>query len=441
MQSKDGTKSTYRAKYLFGADGGKTVGPKLGIEMDGPKNMRQATSVHFKADLSQYWDESTCIVHFASPENGRGSKTGSMLPLGPTWGRHCEEWQAHFFTPIGEPPFSKEHAVSRLRELLKLPDLQVEVIGTSNWVLERVLARKYGAGRIFLGGDATHRHPPTTGLGLNTAVQDAHNIAWKLSYVLNGTASPNMLESYEIERRHIGKRNCDWALFTSKRHAVINAALGLLEGQAEANTVHLTSMFNPYSEIGRAGRAVLKYVIDGQSIEVSAHEMDLGFFYPEGNLVSDGTDAPLEDPTHQKYTPTTRPGHRLPHVWLEHLGGIISTHDLVGTKGDFLLITDYHGQSWVDAAMQAVKANGVKLRVALIRPPYKGVKTGDYVDFDEHWSQVRGIKDGGAILVRPDTIVGWRSLGPGNSDDISTAFDVILGKTTSSKVSNVVIKE
>lgn len=429
VENKDGKKSTYRAKYLVGADGGKTVGPKLGIEMEGPKQLRNVVSTHFKADLSQYWDDRTCIAHFANPEGGALFRSGSMLPLGPTWGRYSEEWQMHFSQGVNDPPLAREDAAQRIRALLKLPDLKLELLTISNWVQERVLASRYQQGRIFIGGDAAHRHPPTTGLGLNTAVQDAHNLAWKLAYVLKGKASTKILDTYEPERRAIGKRNCDWAYFTWKRHAVIGAAIGLQPGQIEANKLHFTNMFDENSEIGQATRASLQHVINGQVVEFGSHDMDLGFIYPKGAFVPDGTNPPPSDPTRQKYTPTTRPGHRLPHSWIERNGTIYSTTDLVGPEGDFVLITDRQGTAWIEAAKKAAKAKGVGLRVVQITEPYKGVEKGEYLDPDAHWAEIKGIGNGGGILVRPDNIIGWRSVGKAGSgpqEILSNVFDTIL---------------
>jgi len=258
VTSKDGQQSVYRAKYLVGADGGKRIGPKIGAEMEGPKGLRKVVSTHFRADLSRYWDDRTGIAHFCNPELGPGMRRGSMLPLGPTWGRYSEEWQMHFAIGADDPAFPRTEAVSRIRKLLKLPDLELEVLSLSNWVLERVLVTKYQRGRVFLGGDACHRHPPTTGLGLNTAVQDAQNLAWKLSYVLKGKAAPAILDSYEEERRPIGKSNCDWALFTSQRHHVIAKAIGLEDNKPELNTARFLDMFDDESETGRASRAYLQ---------------------------------------------------------------------------------------------------------------------------------------------------------------------------------------
>ena len=430
MTDLEGKESVYRAEYMVGADGGKTVVPKLGIAMEGIRNLRRVVSTHFRADLSKYWDDRTGITHFCNPTLGLGMRSGSLLPLGPTWGRYSEEWQMHFSIGVDDPLFPRESLVTRIRALLNLPDLNVEVLSLSNWVLERVHATEYQRGRVFIAGDSAHRHPPTTGLGLNTAVQDAQNIAWKLAYVLKGKASPSLVDTYHTERQPIGKAVCDWAYFTSSCNPVISAAIGLKPGQPEANIAHFTDMFNENSVTGKAALAYLQYVIDGQKVEFGAHEMDLGFFYPEGALVPDGSPTPHCDPARQIYTRTTRPGHRLPHTWLDLDGETFSTHDLVGPNGDLLLITGREGTQLIDTARKAAKSRGIGLKVAQIVQPLDLPLRGEYVDLDTHWREFQGYEKGGGILVRPDNMVAWRGSDFRCAETVAEAFDQILGLET-----------
>lgn len=107
-------------------------------------------------------------------------------------------------------------------------------------------------------------------------------------------------QSYESERRPIGRRNCDWGLFTFKNSSVINAAIGLIPGQKEPNSVSFSQLFED-SEIGQSRRARVQRIIDSQCIEFSAHGVELGFSYQEGLRVDDGTDAPATDPLGQGY--------------------------------------------------------------------------------------------------------------------------------------------
>src|SRR3546814_17489547 len=90
----------------------------------------------------------------------------------------------------------------------------------NNWKGQGVLARRFREARIFLAGDAAHRHPPTPGLGLNTAVQDAQNLTWKRAAVLKGQAAPSLLDSYEAERRPVATRTVNWAKLNFLTHTV-----------------------------------------------------------------------------------------------------------------------------------------------------------------------------------------------------------------------------
>ncbi|KAL6416025.1 2,4-dichlorophenol 6-monooxygenase [Ilyonectria robusta] len=422
----------YRAKYLVGADGGKTVGPHIGVEMQGPTGIVDIVSTHFKADLSPYWDDRNFIAHFSNPGGGSMLGSGSLVPMGPTWGRFSEEWTLHFgFDLNDESRWDEARLMPRIRELLKLPDLQMEVLNINHWVLERVLASKYQQGRIFIAGDAAHRHPPTTGLGLNTAIGDAHNLAWKLALVLKGQAHPRLLDTYEVERRPIGKRNCDWGLMTFMNTAVLNAAIGLIPGQPEMNQARFEALFEE-SDVGATLRATVQDAIRSQKIEFSAHDLELGYSYSDGALLLDGTPRPTPDPLGQVYTPTTRPGHRLPHAWLQANDDknhkLISTHDLVGKGADFLLLTDSKGSAWGSAAEQVSQRFGVNVKIATVdTQPIHG-KDIMYIDHNSTWASLNQLQPGGAILVRPDNMVAWRSSRPSDDGtrDLTTAMGAIL---------------
>lgn len=403
----DGKETKYRCQYLVGADGGRFVGPKLGVVMEGPKGIADMVSIHFSADLSEYWDDRYFACHFINGSCGTVFESGAIVPLGPTWGRHSEEWVFHFgFDLNDENRFAEENLLPRVRKLLKIPDLQVKVHKISHWVLERVLANKYSEGRVFLAGDAAHRRPPTTGLGLNTCIDDALNLAWKLALVIKEKATAELLSTYEIERRPVGRRNCDWGLFTFKNSNVVNAAIGLVPGQESGNKLSFDQLFED-SAIGRTRRAQVALMIDSQCIEFSAHDIELGFSYPEGFVVPDGTDAPESDPFGQIYVPTTRPGHRLPHAWLEKNDALISTHDLVGSGIVFLLITDAYGSEWVSTAEECASTYDIEIKTVRIDMHSSLVK--DVRDHDEQWEMVKELKRGGALLVRPDNFVAWRS--------------------------------
>lgn len=402
----DGTghESLYRCKYLIAADGGRTIGPKLGIEMEGPRNITDMVSVHFSADLSEYWDDRYFACHFINGECGTVFESGAIVPMGPNWGKYSNEWVFHFgFAMDDEKRHDEAALIPRIRNLLKIHDLEMKVHKVSHWAIERVLADKYRVGRVFLAGDAGNRRPPTTGLGLNTAIEDSLNIAWNLALVLKGKAKESILDTYEPERRSVGEVNCDWGLFTFSNSAVINTAVGLVPGEQKANQLRFKTLFED-SEKGHSFRAQVARIIDSQAIEFCAHGIELGFRYSIALVVHDGSLPVKRDPLGLAYYPTTQPGHRLPHAWIEKDSSVISTHDLVQDKAVFAIITDGAGSAWKIAAENIRKNYRIGVVVAQIgdKCPYR--------DYDDRWESLKGIQSGGAILVRPDNMVAWRSI-------------------------------
>ncbi|EHK17937.1 uncharacterized protein TRIVIDRAFT_57842 [Trichoderma virens Gv29-8] len=399
----EGKEIIYRCRYLIGADGGRTIGSKLGVEMEGPRNITDMVSVHFGADLSEYWDERYFACHFINGECGTVFESGAIVPMGPSWGKESEEWVFHFGFAMDDDKRHDESALlPRIRQLLKIPDLAIKVHKISHWNIERVLADKYRVGRVFLAGDAGNRRPPTTGLGLNTAIEDSLNIAWKLSLVLGGQAGPGILDSYESERRLVGRVNCDWGLFTFSNSSVINTAVGLMPGQPDVNRLRFQMLFED-SDRGLSFKAQVGRIIDTQAIEFQAHGIELGFRYTSGFLIHDGSVPSNRDPLGLKYYPTTQPGHRLPHTWLEKDKELISTHDLVRGPVAFAVITDGEGHAWIGAAKRLAESLGIRV---------SGVQIGDkcpYRDYEERWQLLSGLQPGGAILVRPDNMIAWRS--------------------------------
>lgn len=393
-----------RARYLVGADGGKTVGPAVGAVMTGATDLAHMVTVYFRADLSQYWDDDySMTTWFVNPEGGSWA-SGVLGQLGPTrFGRHSEEWMFHFsFRPDDPSRFDEESLLPRMRELLKVPDLAPEIIGVGHWTVEGVLVDRYRWGRVLLAGDAAHRHPPTTGLGLNSAIQDAHNLAWKLAAVIKGEAHDSLLDSYEAERRPVAAANIQWALMTFQNHQLTDAGIGLVRGNAELSQANFRRYFADNQE-GRTRRARLAQIMEVQRMEWQAHDIELGYHYDLGAVMPDGTPTPERDPLGQTYVPTTRPGHRLPHAWLERDGRRISTLDLV-RPGTFVLLTGCKTSGWAEAAAAVARRSGVPIEVVEVSD------ASAVHDVDRTWRHLRAVSADGAILVRPDQHVGWRSM-------------------------------
>ena len=416
----------YRARYLVGADGGRLVGPKLGIGRQGPVGLVDMVSVHFCADLSEYWDDRFFACHLINGNAETVFASGAIVPMGPTWGKFSEEWIFHFgFALDDDHRFQEDKLIPQIRNLLKIPDLEIKPIATSHWIIERTLADTYRVGRSFIAGDAAHKRPPTTGLGLNTAIEDSNNLAWKLALTLQGRCPSSILDTYESERRPIGKKNCDWGLFTFTNSALINTAIGLIPGQREANAVRFNAFFED-TEVGVALRAQTAKVIELQNIEFSAHNIELGFRYTDGVVLQDGTWPHSEDPLGQHYVPSTQPGNRLPHAWIEvdGKGKTVSTHDFVPSDCGLAVITDERGADWEAAAKKISLQTGMNIVVARIGP---GCSMRDW---DDDWARYSELRKGGALLVRPDNFVAWRSQGPSNSggEELVEAFKTLFPK-------------
>jgi 2,4-dichlorophenol 6-monooxygenase len=394
-----------RADYLVGADGGKTVGPGVGARMEGDTGLAHMATVYFKADLSQYWDDDHAMTTwFVNPEGGSWA-SGVLGQLGPTrFGRHSEEWMFHFSFRADDPSRFDEHSLlPRMRELLKIPDLKPEIISIGHWEVEGVLVDRYRWGRVLLAGDAAHRHPPTTGLGLNSAIQDAHNLSWKLAQVLQGDAHDSLLDTYESERRPVAQRNVQWALMTFQNHQLTDIGIGLVRGDAEKSRANFRRYFSDGIE-GETRRMRLAKIMEVQRMEWQAHDIELGYHYEDGATQPDGTPAPQADPMGQVYLPTTRPGHRLPHCWVGSGHSRISTLDLA-RAGVFLLLTGNPSSPWAKAAFELSADAGIAIDVVCIG------EGGDHPDAAHVWSRLREISSDGAVLVRPDQHVGWRSWG------------------------------
>ncbi|MEO8297679.1 MAG: FAD-dependent monooxygenase [Burkholderiales bacterium] len=400
-----GEQHTVRARYLVAADGGKSVGPLVGAKLEGTPELVDMVTLYFRADLSKYLDNDNSFAYWmANPHGDTGSwGTGVLGKLGPTrFDRHSEEWMFHFSFKSDDPArFDEEKLIPRMRALMKIPELEPQILGVGHWIVQGVLADKYRFGNVFLGGDAAHRHTPTTGLGLNSAIQDAHNIAWKLALVVQGKAPDALLDTYEAERRPAGQRNVDWALFTFSNHQLTGAAIGIVPGDPQRSRTNFEALL-ANSPDGEARRYRFKEVMKVHNTEYQANDLEIGVLYEHGALVPDGTPMPQRDPTGRHYVPTTRPGARLPHAWIERDGQRVSTQDLV-PRDAFVLLTGQQSSKWAEAAQAAAQTMGVRVEVVAI------TDDGPVRDGDHAWRRIREIGDDGALLVRPDQIVAWRT--------------------------------
>jgi len=412
-----------RCSYLVGADGGRTVGELLGIGMSGPTDIMRMVSTHLSADLSSYLADPDVLIRWlVNPDFGGSWASGVLVAMGPDhWGPDSEEWVFHLqFAVDDADALDPEKVLARIRATLGIPDFDPTIHHISQWIMEGVLADEFRAGRVFLLGDAAHRHPPTGGLGLNSAVHDAYNLAWKLAAVLAGRAADTLLDTYGAECRPADEANVDAAVKAALNHYTIDQALKLSpDKSAEENWAEVRPLWAnlPHSA---ERRHALNRAIGSQTIEFRHHNVEFGYTYQSTAVVDDGSAPYVPLDAVRLYEPSTRPGHPLPHAWVERQGDRIPLGSLV-EGGYFVLIAGEQGQAWVEAAEKLAAEKGIPLRAGRV-----GVLDSDYVDVRCAWLKNRGISSTGAVLVRPDRYIGFRSLGA--ADDPLAALTAAFGQ-------------
>ncbi|HXM14104.1 MAG TPA: FAD-dependent monooxygenase, partial [Candidatus Eremiobacteraceae bacterium] len=260
-----------------------------------------------------------------------------------------------------------------------------ELINRSVWRMSRQVATEFKRGRVFLVGDSAHRFPPTGGFGLNTGVQDAHNLAWKIAFVLSGWASERLLDSYSTERKPVAESNADFSLGNSFRFPLVAEAIR--SGNPDQIAFRINDVDNHLHSIGQG----------------------LGFTYESGAVIADDTAPPARDTRH--YRPSDRPGSRFPHIWLD-LTRRSSTLDWFDKQ--FALVTGPMGGDWLEAG----KRVSAKTRLPL------QMQTLPTANPDDGF--MLGLR--GAVLVRPDGHVAWRMPWPPADPDreLAQALSALL---------------
>jgi 2,4-dichlorophenol 6-monooxygenase len=414
-----------RAQYLVACDGGRTVGPKLGVVLEGQRNLASEVSIHMSADLSRWSRDPDVLIRWIwLPET---AQLAVLVPMGPErWGPDSEEWVFHLNYPADDPRgFDDGRVEADMRAALGIGAHPVTIHKISRWSLEGVLADRFRVGRVFLAGDAAHRHPPTGGLGLNSAIQDVHNLCWKLAAVLHGHASKRLLESYEPERRGATRRNVERSVENALNQFRVGQGLGLdPKAGAAANWSRFERLWSDRPEDAAFRREALA-LFASQSMEFGEHNVEYGYRYESAAIVPDGSPAPASVDDIRVYVPSTRPGSPLPHAELEGEDGLRRPlMDLVA-PGRFLLIAGEDGAAWCEAAERLAKER--ELPIDAIRIGHVG---GEYRDPRSAWLRQREISAQGAVLVRPDRVVAWRSLGAAADPaaELGRALAQVLGR-------------
>ncbi|KAL2261427.1 hypothetical protein VTK26DRAFT_4194 [Humicola hyalothermophila] len=396
--------------YSWGHDPTRKVVRELKIPLLARPGQGLALNVLVKADMSHLVANRLGNLHWVfRPEEMDA----------PPWGwaalvRMVRPWNEWMFIMLPAPgadltaeemDASDDEYVARVKEFIGDDSVAVELIHVSKWWINEIVAEYYSDGNIFCLGDATHRHPPFNGLGSNTCIQDAFNLAWKIDYVMAGKAGPALLDSFSKERQPVGADVITRANQGLRDHIHWQKAMGMLEPDPVRRREILAEFEDP-GEKGRKRRHEFQKAIEMTTTEFHGLGIEMNQHYVSDAVYQDDQGPPPptpEDPvkTHQV---TTYPGRRLPHVWLNTRspGKPLSTIDLAG-HGRFCLLTGPGGQEWKLAAAEVSKSLGVEIVSYSI-----GWKQ-DYEDVYFDWAKRREVEEDGCVLVRPDLFVAWRS--------------------------------
>ncbi|MEY4367148.1 MAG: hypothetical protein RLZ28_563 [Actinomycetota bacterium] len=398
-----GSEYSIRAKYLYAADGARSkVASEIGLPFEGAMDIAGSMNITFKADISPFVNHRPSVLYWVVQPgaNVGGIGTGLVRMVRP-WNEWLIVWGYDINGPA--PEIDETMARQIVRNLLGMPDLEVDITGYSLWGVNEMYATELQSGRVFCGGDAIHRHPPSNGLGSNTSVQDSYNLAWKMAAVIKGHAGPELLETYTAERAPVAKQIVLRANKSAREFADMFTALGFDKAENEQQMAEEIRNRKDNTPAARLKRAALAKALKLKDYEFNCHGVEMGQFYESSAVKSDGSKkaAPTRD-AELYYQASTVPGSPLPHVWVGDNINKFSTLDLCPSS-QFTLITGISGEAWATEAGKVAAEMGIPLKAVVIGP---GREVTDLY-FD--WERMREVEEDGVILVRPDKIIAWRS--------------------------------
>ncbi len=362
---------TLTAAFLAGCDGARSrVREGLGINMQGRGTLGGAMGFYFRAPelRARLGADAGVMYWMLAPDCG-----GTIYTID-----GGDEWVFNRYFNSQE----EANNVDPLRSIHAAigEPLNVEVISALDWQPRQLVARSFGSERAFLAGDACHLFVPTGGLGMNTGIGDAADLAWKIQAVLEGWGGPALLPGYDRERRPIGEQNTLEAADNYDRSRAIQAYPEGLEEETAR---------------GEAARTSIAVQLPPKIKHFAPIGMHLGYCYENSPLVvADGTPIPPHEPA--SYKPTTRPGHRAPHAWLQ---ADRSTLDWFGDG--FVLICTSGSAAEASGLVEAARSSGVPIRIETIDEP-----------------KIVALYEKRFVLVRPDGHVCWRADEPPTDPDI-----------------------
>ncbi|CAB1214652.1 FAD-dependent monooxygenase [Acinetobacter bouvetii] len=398
------TEFSLRAKYLVGMDGARSkIVEQLNLPLEGVMARAGTVYVTFKADLSQYVQHRPAILQWiVNPEASFGDLGMGLLRAITPWNQWIMGWG--FDISKGEPQVTEAQVRARLNAFVGAEVQDVEIEKLSYWYVNQTWATEYSAGRVFCGGDAVHRHPPSSGLGSNTCMQDAFNLGWKLAYAVKGWAKESLLDSYTLERAPVGKQIVARANQSRFDYKHLKDVFGFDQGVT--TQADMLQRIFAEDDTGAEIRQKLFHALEIKHFEFNAQGVELNQRYDSNAVIAEVVPETFSQDQQLYLQATTRPGAKVPHTWLiDAKGRKQSTLDIVG-HGRFTLLTGLSGTGWKNAVQ------------ALNLPYLDVIQIGsrEYRDVYGTWNQKSEIHEAGAVLVRPDGYVAWRMQGKPEAD-------------------------
>jgi 2,4-dichlorophenol 6-monooxygenase len=432
VQDADGVTSTVRdrltgaqyqvrSKYLIGADGARSkVAEDLNLPFEGPGAVAGALGIIFEADLSRFVAHRPSVLYWMVQPGAEKEGVGlGVLRMIKPW----TEWMLMWgYEVAAGPPEMTEKFIRELAvKLVGTEDFEMRVKSKSPWTINHHFATTIAKGRVFCAGDAVHRHPPTNGLGSNTSIQDSYNLAWKLSHVIRGLASPSLLASYDAERAPVARQIVERANQSIADTGRIIAALDVPDTTVVGRLDSQLALRKAPGPAGEKIRKDLREAIAYKSYEFNAHGVEHNHRYVSSAVRPDGTPMPAFKRDAELYAqPTTWPGAKLPHCWVTRGGRRVSTLDLAG-HGAFSIWTGPSGQDWLDAAKALSQQTKLPITLVQVGP---GAPIEDPYGT---WANLAEISDGGVLLVRPDLYIAARQLDtPASAKDAAAWLQAAL---------------
>ncbi|WP_369032432.1 FAD-dependent monooxygenase [Streptomyces adonidis] len=379
VRAADGSETTVTADYLVAADGPRSsVRESLGAEREGRGVLSRHVSIAFGADFGAVLGERRYSVVHVKNDKVTGilvhddTLTEGTLIVGydPEKGEGLDD-------------FTDARCTELVSAAIGSDEVEVTIRSRFPWDMAELVTDNFVQGRVFIAGDAAHQIPPTGGYGANTGIADAFNVSWKLALVLKGTAGRALLDTYQDERRPVGT-------YTAQQGSLQLAVRSQSATEEQQAATH------------------------------DAMRVTMGQAYPSGAFIAEegAEQLPL---TSDPRTLRGEPGTRAPYVVLERDDAPVTTLDLFGDG--FVLLAGAEGGSWAEAAETAASALGVDLafhRVAL------AAEGGALTDVQSRWAEAYGVGAAGAVLVRPDGIVAWRTREGVPVGEQGTALEAVL---------------